>query len=343
MTERIRRAIRERGPITFAEFMELSLYGAGGFYERPPVGTDGDFVTAPHVHPVFAELVARAVLDLHGLLGEPRPFRLSEVGAGDGTLARGLLDQLAVLDVRYTAVERSPGARAELEAIEGVSVVAERLEGTSDLILANELLDNLPFRRFLGTADGPKEVLVGLEGERLVERLGDPSSPPPVTPAEGEESIVPEGALAFLDDVAARLAHPGFALLIDYGGVGGPGGPVHGYRAHRPVGELLDTPGSADITAGVDFALVAEHAQRRGLVAFPTVTQRHALTSLGFDRWIHAELGRQAALLDAREGVEAVRAWSGRSRATLLVDPTALGRLRWLLLATPGVSPPSWL
>jgi hypothetical protein len=35
--------------------------------------------------------------------------------------------------------------------------------------------------------------------------------------------------------------------------------------------------------------------------------------------------------------------WSGRHRASLLVDPSALGRHRWLLLATPGLPAPGWL
>ena len=53
----IRDAIREHGPISFAEFMQHALYGPGGYYEDPPVGTDGDFVTSPHVHPVFGAMV----------------------------------------------------------------------------------------------------------------------------------------------------------------------------------------------------------------------------------------------------------------------------------------------
>jgi SAM-dependent MidA family methyltransferase len=242
----------------------------------------------------------------------------------------------------YTAIERSDGARAALSGIEGI-VVADRLEGSPALILANELMDNLPFRRLRGTASGTKEIRVALDGDRFVEHLTDPAPADERSLAEGEEAVVPVGAFDFVDEVGARLAHPGYALLIDYGGMGEPGGPPHGYRAHRPVEDLLDRPGSADITVGIDFRLIAERAERSGLVAFPSVTQRHALTALGFDRWIREELGRQAALLDAREGLEAVRTWSGRSRATILVDPTALGRLRWLLLATPGLEAPSWI
>ena len=335
-------AIRDHGPITFAEYMELALFGSGGFFERPPIGPDGHFVTSPHVHPVFAELLGRAIVDLHGRLGEPRPFTVTEVGAGDGTLARQLVEELRGVDVAYTAVETSPGARRALETIEGVRIT-ERLDGSPQLIFANELMDNLPFRRFRGTASGTKEVLIGLEGDRFVEHLGDPSPDDDVALGDGEEAVIPEGALASIEEIAARLAHPGYALLIDYGAVGEPGGPPHGYRSHRPVEDLLDRPGATDITSGLDFALLGAHAERQGLIAFPSVTQRYALTALGFDHWVHDQLRQQAELLGRQEGLDAVRTWSGRSRATLLVDPSALGRLRWLLLATPGLQAPSWI
>ncbi len=158
----------------------------------------------------------------------------------------------------------------------------------------------------------------------------------------GVETIVPVGAFAFIDRLA-RILTGGYALLIDYGAVGSSGGAIHGYRQQRVVEDVLLDPGSSDITAGVDFALMARHAEGRGLTAFPSVTQHDALVALGFEAWLRGELERQAAHLDAREGLEAVRAWSGRSRATLLVDPSALGRFRWLLLASPGLPSPPWL
>src|SRR5207249_4923296 len=135
----------------------------------------------------------------------------------------------------------------------------------------------------------------------------------------------------------------GFVLLIDYGALGGAGGPVHGYRGHTVVEDVLAAPGTADITAGVDFELVAARAEQRGLTAFPTVTQRDALLALGLGEWLRDELRSQQASLLAEQGRQAVATWSGRSRATLLIDPGALGRLRWLLLATEGLDPPAWL
>jgi SAM-dependent MidA family methyltransferase len=324
--------------------MELALYARGGFYDRPPIGPERDFVTSPHVHPVFAQLLAKAIKEMWELTGSPDPFAVTEVGAGDGRLATDLLASTVALPIRYRAVERSRGALEALARIGDVSV-AEELEGEPHVVLGHELLDNLPFTRIRATDDGPREVTIGLEGDRLVEVL-EPAGEGLAQATEGleagEEVVHPDGALAFIDRLSQHLKN-GYALLIDYGGVGSSGGAVHGYRNHRVVEDLLAEPGETDITVGIDFSLIAAHAGSVGLQAFPSVTQRHALTSLGFEGWIRGELERQAKLLNDREGAAAVRAWSGRSQATLLVDPTALGRHRWLLLASPGLPAPSWL
>lgn len=343
----ILRAIRHHGPITFAEYMDLALYGDGGYYEDPPVGADGDFVTSPHVHQVFGELLGRAIEELRSALGDPDPFRIAEVGAGEGTLAAQLIAALGPDGLDYAAIERSGGARAALASVEGVTLhdsLGDASPVGPHLILAHELLDNLPFRRVRGTPGGPREVRIGAIGDRLVEILVDAddelvSEAGDLSP--DEEVVVAEEALAFVDDVAAALTR-GYALVIDYGGVGSSGGPTHGYRGHRVVDDPLDVPGEADITAGVDFAKVASRAERAGLTAFPVLTQHRVLMALGFEEWVRAELARQVTLLDERDGLGAVRAWTGRSRATLLADPASLGRFKWLLLATPGLPAPSW-
>jgi SAM-dependent MidA family methyltransferase len=278
-------------------------------------------------------------------LGDPSPLRVVEVGAGDGTLATQLLAHLDDLDLAYTAVERSAGARTRLAEIPGVAV-AEEIPASPHVVLAHELLDNLPFRRVRMTEEGPREVRVGLgDGDRLVENLATADAEGRERAGgliEDDEVVLPDGALAFVDRLATVLTD-GMALLIDYGGVGSPGGLTHGYRSHRVTEDPLDEPGTADITAGVDFALIAGRAEARGLVAFPTVTQRGALTALGFEAWARGALEAQHRMLDERDGLGAVRTWGARSRATLLVDPAALGRFRWLVLASPGREPPAWL
>ena len=346
--EAVADAIADHGPITFAEFMEHSLYGPGGYYERSPVGPAGDFVTSPHVHPVFGQLVAEAIRELHEHLERPDPFDLIDVGSGDGTLMRQLLPELSDLPLRVTAVERSEQARAALAAIDGVTVTGSLVDAPrgSAVVLAHELLDNLAFRWFRGTPRGLREVCVSMHDGRpmAVLEVADPAPWPDDAVAPGHERILPEGARDFV--VRALTADPGsprYVVAVDYGAEVDEAGEVHGYRQHRVVEDVLAEPGLSDITAGVPFGDLRQHAQASGLQAFPTVSQRQALDALGFGSWVASGLERQTDLLNTGRGGDAVRVWGGRGRAGMLVDPAGLGRFRWFVASTPGLPEPSWL
>ena len=342
-------AVQDHGPITFAEFMEHALYGPGGFYESPPIGSGGHFVTSPHVHPVFADLVRFALLEAWDALERPEPFRVVELGAGDGTLARALLIgfEAGKVPVEYAAVEISPGARERLDEL-GVTVLetpGEVQPLDPGVVVANELLDNLPFRRVRRREEGLVEVRVGVEDDRLVEVEAPcdddlAALAPPLE--QDEEATVPVKALELVDALGTMLRR-GCALFVDYGSTDGAAGAVHGYREHAVLADVLDDPGSADVTAGVDLGAISRRAEEVGLVSLGTVRQWRALRALGYERWAASERERQASMLAEGRGLDAVRSWESRSRASLLVDPAALGRLRWLLLATPELPRPRWL
>jgi NADH dehydrogenase [ubiquinone] 1 alpha subcomplex assembly factor 7 len=353
MSERVARSVRaaveHHGPIGFDEYMEIALYGPGGFFEAPPIGPDRHFVTSPHVHQfVFAHCVRDALLDAWFALGEPESLPVVELGAGNGTLADALLSAFAELPAprpAYTGVEISSGARDALatRGLATASAVSD-LDPFDGVIVANEVLDNLPFVPVRGRPDGPKEVRVGLRGASLVEievPWSNGSGPPPRL-EPGEETAVPVGAFALLGRLAQALRR-GYVLLIDFGSVEGPAGPVHGYREHREVADVLADPGGADITAGVDVSMVVERARSVGLRAFEPVSQRAALRALGHDRWQDTMRATQSALQQAGRGAEAVRVWEERSRASLLADPAGFGGFWWLVLATEGLPEPPWL
>jgi SAM-dependent MidA family methyltransferase len=352
----IRAAIAEQGPITFAEFMEHALYGPAGFYEQPPVGEEGHFVTSPHLHPVFADLLRFALGETRSGLGDPDRFPIVELGAGDGTLAIQLLEgarEAGGPDLEYAAVERSAGARERLEEL-GLRV-AERIEDLPSVdpgcVFANELLDNLPFRRVRGGEHGPVEIRVGVSQQRFVEvetpcddeLLDAIAIAIALTPEFGREIVVPTGALQLIDEIAPWLRR-GYVLFIDYGSEGATAsGPVHGYRSHRVEHDVLSEPGTADITAGVGFEAIARRAEQRGLETLGLVSQGDALLALGYERWNEGQLRRQTDALESGRSREAVGAWESRGVANILVDPMGLGALRWLLLATPGLPAPPWV
>ena len=341
LSDRLRARIEAGGLLTFDDFMEAALYDPDdGFYARRVVGEAGDFVTSPHVSPVFGILLATQIEEFWNLLGRPDPFSVVEVGAGDGTLARQVLGALPnpLRGVtRYSAVDRSATARATLADLD-VSVAADLSDVSGPLVgcvVANELLDNLPFHRLRWTAGGVVELYVGLEGERFVLHEGRLSRSeladhlPDLT--EGSEWLTRPSAVHFIEQ-ARRVLSRGYVWISDYE-LSDPGPTsVHGYRHHRLEGDVLADPGSRDITAGVDFAAIARDAMQRGLSVWGPVTQREALLALGFRDLDHRAQARQIEAIERGRGIDAMRIYSNRTRANLLLARGGLGDFSWLCL-----------
>src|SRR5687768_12904881 len=229
--------IHREGPVRFDVAVEALLYGEGGFFvDGGGAGREGDFLTSPEVGPLFGTLVARAVDDEWLRLGQPDPFVVIEAGAGRGTLARSIFDAgpACLRALRYVCVERSAVLRAAIEVVLPVepatNVFGAVVQGedpdddaavlagggpvvtalddlpfvpVTGMVLANELLDNLPFRLLERAPDGWLEILVGVDQDHLVE--------------------VPVRAPADAADEASRLAPdaaPGARIPLQHDAVG---------------------------------------------------------------------------------------------------------------------------
>ena len=110
LRELIADRIRTSGPISFAEFMDISLYHPElGYYARAArkTGRAGDFFTSVDVGPIFGQLLAKQFAEMWQVMekGDGSRFRQSaskttpvpffdlvEAGAGNGRLARDILD-----------------------------------------------------------------------------------------------------------------------------------------------------------------------------------------------------------------------------------------------------------
>ena len=250
------------GAISFEQYMGLALYGERGFYQDGgKAGRRGDFITSPEVGPLFAAVVARYLDDCWNELGCPDSFDVVEVGAGPGTLARGVFDaQPACLSaMKYVAVEISETQRAlHPDFVESVEVFPNR--NIHGVVLANELLDNLPFKLFV--YDGAwKEAFVALgDGGRFVEVLRTVDSIPEVLPKSvplGSRAPIQTAATQWLRDVAQNVSK-GRVLIFDYCSDSTSEIAVspwrewlRTYKEHERGVHYLLEPGTQDITTQV--------------------------------------------------------------------------------------------
>src|ERR1700724_3231844 len=205
-----RAMIRERlaaagGWLSFEQFMELALYAPGfGYYSAGSVkiGLGGDFVTAPEVSDLFSRCVARQCAEV---LAETRGEGL-ELGAGTGRMAATVLQSLAplgVLPARYAILEVSADLadrqRTRIQQLPAELrdrvVWLDRLPETPirGVLLANEVLDALPFKRFVVYGGAVRELGVGLAGDSFVWREKPTGSP---AEASAPEHSAPDALVA---------------------------------------------------------------------------------------------------------------------------------------------------
>ena len=322
--------------------------------------------------PLFGAVVARALDGWWDELGRPDPFVVVEAGAGAGTLAAAVVAAAGACRtaLRYVLVERSETLRAQQAgrlSLESPATVLGAFTGEADdddrasvpvggdgplatalaelpagpvagVVVANELLDNLPFRLLERGGDGWEEVRVGVAdaGDAFTEVMVP--APPELAAeadrlapgaAEGGRVPLQHGASAWLRGALALLGR-GRLVVIDYAdttpSLASRPWPewLRTYRSHGRGGHPLDRPGTQDVTCEVavdQLARVRAPAADRSQAEFLSASGIDELVAAARAEW---QAGAAAGTLAA------VAARSRAAEAAALVDPAGLGAFRVL-------------
>ncbi|RZC33247.1 NADH dehydrogenase [ubiquinone] complex I, assembly factor 7 -like [Asbolus verrucosus] len=315
--------IKATGPITVADYMkEVLISPLGGYYmHRDVFGESGDFVTSPELNQMFGEMVAIWFLNEWSKIGSPKPIQIVELGPGRGTLSQDLLrvfDHFGALQsASLHLVEVSP-VLSDLQArrlcmksdniIDPTSVIYR--EGISHhgvpvkwyrqlddvpesftLLVAHEFFDALPIHKFQKTSEGYREILIDVDPAKefsfryIVAREETPASKLFLKSTETREHLeVSPESLVLCKKISERLeTNGGLALIIDYGHNGSGTDTFRAFQKHKLHDPLLE-PGTADLTADVDFAGLKESASENGgVITLGPLNQRDFLLKMGIE------------------------------------------------------------
>ena len=327
LADDLKNRIKKSGPLSFSEFVESCLYDANyGFYtKRGRAGRRGDFLTSPEVGPFFGFLIANWLDETWRNLNKPKNFQVIEVGAGSGTLARAIIDAKpkCLENGIYTMVERSQKLREEQptsDKLVSISNIPEvPLVGA---VIANELLDNLPFDLLEGNGKCWKEVRVGLMDDQFVETLiGERKEPVEVLPIKGARIPIQTQAIKWVESILEMIV-AGSLLVIDYGSTTQEMSQrdqdswFRTFRKHSRGRGPLDDVGNQDLRVEGAIDQLPEGALMSN--------QKDFLKSQGIDNLV--EEGRRVWKEFSSVGdLKAVKARSRVTEAEALLDPIGLG------------------
>lgn len=366
MEKALQAAIREEianvgGVLPFVRFMELALYHPRyGYYmtDRPKVGKQGDFFTSPAVHPVFAETVADAIIDIFAHYAFQYPV-LVEAGGGTGHFlativerirqqAHDLYRSLRLIMIEASAYHRTLQEKAlasfagEKRWYPSVEEAAEQ-ERVTGVMISNEWFDAFPVHLLDRQEDGWREVGVAWDSrnERFVEQHVPTLTAEAAAYLTEKRPNVPSGTRIEACPAAKRavaalagMLQQGLVITIDYGdtdeGLYQPhrrDGTLMCYYRHQAHTNPLMNIGEQDITAHVNYSDLMRWGEAVGLVPLLLTSQGRFLLASGILDKLQAHTDRDPFTSAAMRRNSAIRQ---------LVEPGGMGGVFRVLIQQKG-------
>ena len=292
LPDRLARAITMAGPIPLSQY--IAAANAEYYGSRDPLGSAGDFTTAPEISQMFGELIGLWAADLWQRAGSPAVAWV-ELGPGRGTLSADALRAMASVGLTPPVhfVETSAVLRQRQKAAVPDATWHDDVATLPDdrplIIVANEFFDALPIRQLVRAGDGWRERMVACQDTLFL----------PIPGKQVPDTVIPEhlrdappgsvietspASVGIARSLAQRLARQGgAALVIDYGYEGPAiGDTLQAMSSHRFANPFED-PGNRDLTAHVDFATLGAAASAEGVRVAGPAGQGAFLAALGIE------------------------------------------------------------
>ena len=308
----LKKRISSEGAITIADFMGDALgHPKYGYYiTRDPIGSDGDFTTAPEISQMFGELIGLWFVDNWQKLGCPDNFTLVELGPGRGTLMADILRAATIINADFIKnsniilIETSPTLRAkQRHALKEYNITWHDnmvdIPPLPMILVANEFFDALPVRQLIKgepvNGDGIwHERLVSLDDDGnfiFNQSIGKTAAMPLLneniinTAKIGDIAEICPLGLSIAGNIGSHInIYGGLALIIDYGyKKSQTGDSLQAVKSHKFINPLLEI-GEADLTCHVDFESLSTAFADSGAKPSDIITQGDFLRYLGIEQ-----------------------------------------------------------
>jgi len=306
LEEKIKNLIRQNGPISISNYMQIALSDPekGYYRKRNPIGTRGDFITAPEISQIFGELIATWLISCCQSFETDSGLCLTELGPGRGTLMMDILRVFSkiqslekLVEVRMIDINQQMIAeqKKKLAIYSDMNIVwKESIDDLPEkplLLVCNEFFDALPINQFVMTENGWREKMVTVDDEdnlsfSLSNHITTQTALIPKNATKdadiGATYEVSPASISVMKQISSHIRqHGGIALIIDYGYYGNSYIDTFQAIKDHKYHDVLDSPGLADLTTHVDFDCLSKISKDEKLNTYSNTTQGEFLENMG--------------------------------------------------------------
>jgi SAM-dependent MidA family methyltransferase len=305
--------IKNDGPLTFRDWMQVALYDpVEGYYRkhnRKIWGREGDYRTSPERSELFAATFARYFAELYGRLGNPESFSIVEAGGGEGQFAAGVLQTLrnyfpnVFAATHYVFDEIGEPARMvardRLTTFDGQVEFAslDHLRIDCGVVFTNELIDAFPVHRVVVVDGELCEYYVNVADQgKFAWTIGPPSTPRLAAYVKQHDIHLSDGQSAEINlevepwlKLVAESLKRGYVVTVDYGAETPElysrserfDGTLRGFHKHGLVDSVLEARGDHDLTSTVNWTVFKAMGETAGLKTLAFARQDKFLLEQG--------------------------------------------------------------
>ncbi len=316
-------------------------YKFGYYSTKLPFGKKGDFTTAPKISHLFSEMIAIWIIATWELFGKPRRFNIVELGPGDGSLSKILIKTFMKFP-EFNSIKKIFLYEESnfLKKIQKKNVSDKSVKWINNLniikegpiiFFGNEFFDAIPVKQFKKINNSFFEKNYTLDKNFKIKEIFKKASKPDVKIIKSYKVLrnlkfveFPKYGFKELEKIIKKISElKGCILLIDYGYLKPNNQNTLQSVIKHKKNNLLNNLGKADITSHVNFALLREFFQKKGLKIKDTISQKQFLENMG--------------ILDRAEIIARKMKFTEQSdlylRIKRLLSPNSMGSLFKVILA----------
>ena len=288
----IKENIKKRGEISLSEFIDIAMNepNHGYYVKQKPIGSKGDFVTAPEISQIFGEIIGIWIQDYIQKLSLNEDFQIIDLGGGRGTLLKDISKVInnknvnyVFIDINSNLIEEQKKSVPKCKHFKDIS----EIPNLPSIFIGNEFLDVFPIKQFKKKGEHWEEIFITLKNDDFIfcsKELED------ISDLQDINHYIPENADFFevntkLEDKISEIAkfinkNGGISIFIDYGYTDNYGNSLQAIKKHKFVNPL-SFPGESDITSHVNFSHIIYLAKKYNLNHFGPVPQRDFFIRMG--------------------------------------------------------------